>query len=117
MNLVAVWSGPAAAADDDAPRCSNRSPPPDSDAGVAARFEDAAFDFTKWDIYSDGNLPMDRFRLSGRGRGRVKQMAVRFQPHQVRRPAPRLVATGQLEMPLEDLADRPAKNLARNLSM
>ena len=51
--------GPAAAADDDAPR---RSPPPD--AGVAARFEDAAFDFTKWDIYNDGTLPMDRFRFS-----------------------------------------------------
>ena len=51
--------GPAAAADDDAPR---RSPPPD--AGVAARFEDAAFDFTKWDIYNDGSIPMDRFSLS-----------------------------------------------------
>ena len=35
------------------------------------------------------------------GRGRVKQKAVRLQPHEVRRPAPRLVATGatgQLEL-------------------
>ena len=54
--------GPAAAADDDAPRRSNRSPPPD--AGVAAKFENAAFDFTKWDIYNDGTIPMDRFRFS-----------------------------------------------------
>ena len=53
--------GAAAAADDDAPRRSNRSPPPY--AGVAAKFEDAAFDFTKWDydwdIYEDGTFPMD----------------------------------------------------------
>ena len=48
----------------------------------------------------------------GRGRGRVKQKAVRLQPHEVRHPAPRLVATGaagQLEVLLEDPADRPAK--------
>ena len=54
--------GPAAAADDDAPRRSNRSPPPD--AGVAARFEDAAFDFTKWDIYNDGTIPNFRWIVS-----------------------------------------------------
>ena len=39
----------------------------------------------------------------GQGRGRVKQKTVRLQPHEVRRPAPRLVATGatgQLEVPL-----------------
>ena len=51
---------------------------------------------------------------NGRGRGRVKQKAVRLQPHEVRRPAPRLVATGatgQLEVPLEDPVDRPAKKL------
>ena len=53
--------GPAAAANDDAPRRSNRSPQPN--AGVAAKFEDAAFDFTKWDIYNDGTIPMDRFRF------------------------------------------------------
>ena len=50
----------------------------------------------------------------GRGRGRVKQKAVRLQPHEVRRPAPHLVATGatgQLEVPLEDPVDRPAKKL------
>ena len=54
----------------------------------------------------------------GQGRGRVKQKAVRLQPHEVRRPAPRLVATsvatwatGQLEVPLEDPVDRPAKKL------
>ena len=50
--LSDVTVGPAAAADDDAPRCSNRSPP--QDARVAAKFEDAAFNFTKWDIYNDG---------------------------------------------------------------
>ena len=54
--------GPAAAADDDAPRCSNRSPP--QDARVAAKFEDAAFNFTKWDIYNNGTIPMDHFRFS-----------------------------------------------------
>ena len=50
----------------------------------------------------------------GQGRGRVKQKAVRLQPHEVRRPAPRLVATGatgQLEVQLEDPMDRPAKKL------
>ena len=50
----------------------------------------------------------------GRGRGRVKQKAVRLQQHEVRRLAPRLVATGateQLEVPLEDPVDRPAKKL------
>ena len=50
----------------------------------------------------------------GQGRGRVKQKAARLQPHEVRRPAPRLVATGatgQLEVPLEDPVDRPAKKL------
>ena len=39
----------------------------------------------------------------GQGQGRVKQKAVRLQPHEVRRPAPRLIATGateQLEVPL-----------------
>ena len=54
--------GPAAAADDDAPRRLNRSPP--QDAGVAAKFEDAAFDFTKWDIYNDRTIPMDSFIFS-----------------------------------------------------
>ena len=54
--------GPAAAANDDAPRRSNRSPLPG--ASVAAKFEDAAFDFTKWDIYNDGTIPMDGFRFS-----------------------------------------------------
>ena len=37
----------------------------------------------------------------GQGRGLVKQKAKRLQPHEVRRPAPRLVATGatgQLEL-------------------
>ena len=29
----------------------------------------------------------------GQGRGRVKQKTVRLQPHEVRRPAPRLVAS------------------------
>ena len=51
---------------------------------------------------------------NGQGRGQVKQKAVRLQPHEVRRPAPRLVATGatgQLEVPLEDPVDRPAKKL------
>ena len=33
--------------------------------GVAVKFEDAAFDFTKWDIYYNGTIPMDRFRFSG----------------------------------------------------
>ena len=50
----------------------------------------------------------------GRGRGRVKQRVVRLQPHEVRRPAPLLVATGatgQVEVPLEDPMDRPAKKL------
>ena len=50
----------------------------------------------------------------GQGRGRVKQKTVRLQPHEVRRPAPCLVATGatgQLEVPLEDPVDRPAKKL------
>ena len=51
----------------------------------------------------------------GRGRGRVKQKAVRPQQrHEVRRPAPRLVATGttgQLEVLLEEPVDRPAKKL------
>ena len=50
----------------------------------------------------------------GQGRGRVKQKVVRLQPHEVRRPAPRLVATGangQLEVPLDDPVDRPAKKL------
>ena len=55
-------AAPAAAADDDAPRRSRRSPPPD--AGVAARFEDAAFDFTKWDIYNDGTIPNFRWIVS-----------------------------------------------------
>ena len=61
MNLVAVWSGPAASADDYAPR---RIPPPSPDAGVAAKFEYAAFEFTKWDIYNDGTFAMDHFRFS-----------------------------------------------------
>ena len=56
--------GPAAATDDDAPRRSNRSPPPDAQAGVAVKFEDAAFDFTKWDIYNNSTIPVDRFRFS-----------------------------------------------------
>ena len=50
----------------------------------------------------------------GRGRGRVKQKVVRLQPHEVRRPAPHLVATGttgQLEVPLEEPVDRPAKKI------
>ena len=51
----------------------------------------------------------------GRGRGsRIKAKAVRLQPHEVRRLAPRLVTTGttgQLEVPLEDQMDRPAKKL------
>ena len=44
--------GSAAAADDDAPR---RIPSPLPDASVAAKFEDAAFDFTKLDIYNEGS--------------------------------------------------------------
>ena len=43
-------------------------------------------------------------RGQGRGpRGRVMQKEVRLQPHEVQRPAPRLVATGStghLEVPL-----------------
>ena len=46
--------GPAVSADDDAPK----------DAEVAASFEDAAFDFTKWDIYNEGSIPIDRFKFS-----------------------------------------------------
>ena len=52
--------GPATAAADDAPR---RIPSPTQDASVAAKFEDAAFDFTKCDIYDD-TIPMDHFRFS-----------------------------------------------------
>ena len=52
-------------------------------------------------------------RGQGRGAGsRIKARTVRLQPNEVRRPAPRLVATGttgQLEVPLEDPLDRPAK--------
>ena len=60
--MQSIYVGPAAAAKDDAPR---RIPslPPDC-CEVAAKFEDAAFDFTKWDIYNDGSIPMDRFSLS-----------------------------------------------------
>ena len=50
----------------------------------------------------------------GRGQGRVKQKAVRLQQHEVRRPAPRLVATGATEQPevlLEDPMDPPARKL------
>ena len=49
----------------------------------------------------------------GRGRGRVNQKAVRFPQHEVRRPVTLLVATGatgQLDVPLQDQMDRPAKN-------
>ena len=34
------------------------------DAGVAAKFEDAAFEFTEWDMHNDGTIPMDCFRFS-----------------------------------------------------
>ena len=54
--------GPAAAANDDAPRRSNRSPQPN--AGVAAKFEDAAFDFTKWDIYNESTTAPFRWMVS-----------------------------------------------------
>ena len=53
----------------------------------------------------------------GRGRGtgsRMKTRAVRLQPHEVRRQAPRLVTTGttgQLAVPLEDPLDRLAKRI------
>ena len=56
-------------------------------------------------------------RLGGRGRGtgsRMKALAVRLLQHKVRRPAPRQVitgTTGQLEVPLEDPLDRPAKRI------
>ena len=53
--------GPAAVADDDAPW---QIPSPLPDASVAAKFEDAAFDFTKWDIYNDGTILIDHFRFS-----------------------------------------------------